>query len=199
VATASNAASSLRSGRPFSAVPHFRRSLQRMRLQSTICLVLAIFCSACGETSSSKEEGLTIPNRDFGKGNGDEHPPGTKIEELPSAGEVLEAYALPRRRYVLRSELILYGEDGNVVAHLKPGLVIQSPSLDDVPDTDIGDNDRVQVLFDIPNEVQWELLEKKDKPRWRRTWYRHKALLSADAKDSEQDGAEQPAARSESR
>ena len=138
---------------------------------------MIVLLSACKDKRVTQDilDTHNTPPQEFGMRDWKLHPPKTEFEKL---AYFYEGFQKNRRRGVLRSELHIYDESKNVVGILKPGLIIHSPSLDDVGDTDLSDNDRMKVLFDLPASAQVEWLQDTDMERLGAIWYRNTATVA---------------------
>ena len=154
-------------------------------------LLLAIVLIGCAEKQPfSINSPIDIqPSQELGKRDWTLHPPKTDFEEL---AYVYEGFQKSRRPGILESELEIYDKLGNIVGILKPGLIIHSPSMDDVDDTDLSSNNRQKVLFDLPIAAAVKWLEESDEERLGVMWYRNSAKVVKQNHNSEQSSARQP-------
>ena len=170
-------------------------------MQSSIITTTALMCSiivGCS-TDNDKLSGVeqdAVPPQEFGKRDWDKHPPTTEFEELAYH---YERFQRSRYRAVLKNELYLYDDEGRIVGYLKPGLIVHSSSMDDVEDTDLYDNKRRKILFDMPTGAVVERLMSIDSARFGMMWFRNDAVIAPINNNGEQGGTGQPATRPESK
>ena len=107
----------------------------------------------------------------------DEDPPRSEAEELLY---LHETFAKNRNKARLESEIHLLDAQGEIVGILKPGLIVHSPGLDDLDDTDLGDNSRRKVLFDLPTGARITRIHESEMDGRRllgRHWFRSDSRL----------------------
>ena len=73
--------------------------------------------------------------------------------------QYLKKFSENRYAVRLKAPLLLRNQAGEVVGRLEAGCVLQSPSIDDVGDVDVSDNQRMKVVFDISDRSQWEAVD----------------------------------------
>lgn len=155
-----------------------------MKQLTITTLLVCAMVSGCNDDNGnvSDVEKPTVPPQEFGKRDWKSHPPTTEFEELAF---FYEGFQESRYRAVLKTDLNLYDNEGQLVASLKPGLIIHSSSMDDVGDTDLSDNNRNKILFDLPAGAEIEWLKDADQERLGEMWYRNEAAMPKRSENSE--------------
>lgn len=168
-----------------------------MKRPAATALFVCATLAGCdnGNDEMADDGARTTPPQEFGKRDWNKHPPATEFEKLAFFHETFQE---SRYRAVLKTGLTLRDEGGNVVAHLKPGLIVHSPSMTDVDDTDLSDNRREKILFDLPAGTELEYLQQADRATLGETWYRNAASIPGGNTDGGQDADAQPPACAES-